>query len=54
MEYVPEEISAKLASNEMAYDAVKTALIEASKGPVGTVRQNLLEAGGGPPQAEFV
>ena len=32
MKYVPEEVSAKLASHEMAYDAVKAALIAASQG----------------------
>ncbi|AUQ54778.1 ornithine cyclodeaminase family protein [Phaeobacter inhibens] len=30
MRYIPEEVSAKLASHEMAYDAVKSALIAAS------------------------
>jgi len=32
MQYVPEELSAKLASHDMAYDAVKAALIVASEG----------------------
>lgn len=31
MQYVPEEVSARLASHEMAYDAVKAALIAASE-----------------------
>jgi ornithine cyclodeaminase len=31
MKYVPEEVSAKLASHEMAYDAVKQALIAANR-----------------------